>query len=70
MGSKEGAVVAAFTSQPCAQPESISGLGIILCGLSSMLLVLVLAPGGFSPSTPPQKTNISKFQFDLECVPN
>ena len=36
----------------------------------SLLLVLVLAPRGFPPSTPvfpsPQKTNISKFQFDLD----
>ena len=40
------------------------------CGLS-LLLVLVLAPRGFSPGTPvfpalSSKTNISKFQFDLD----
>ena len=37
----------------------------------SLLFVLVLAPRGFSPGTPvfssPQKTNISKFRFDLDC---
>ena len=40
-----------------------------MCGLS-LLLVLFLAPRGFSPCTPvfpsPQKTGISKFQFDLD----
>ena len=50
LGSKEGTVVRALASQQCAQPGSISGLGIILCGLS-LLLVLVLAPGGFSLGT-------------------
>ena len=49
---------------PCLTP----GPGIIY-GLS-LLLVLVLAPRGFSLGTPvflpPQKTNVSKFQFDLE----
>ena len=44
------------------------GLGVI-CGMS-LLLVLVLAPRGFSPGPPfflpSSKTNISKFQFDLE----
>jgi len=38
----------------------------------TLLLVLVLASRGFSPGTPvfpsPQKTNISKFQFDLGTV--
>ena len=40
-----------------------------MCGLS-LLLVLVLAPRVFSPGTPAfppsSKTDISKFQFDLE----
>ena len=48
-------------------PGLIPGLGVI-CGLS-LLLVLVLAPRGFSPGTPvfpSSKTNSSKFQFDLE----
>ena len=49
-----------------------------LCGGESglrLLLVLVLAPRGFSSGTPvfpsPQlKTTISKFQYDLDSVPN
>ena len=45
----------------------------VICGLS-LLLLLVLAPRGFSPGTPvfssPQKTNTSKFLFDLGGVPN
>ena len=50
-------------------PGSIPGPGVI-CGLS-LLLVLYSAPRGFSPGTPvfpsPQsKTNISKFQFDVD----
>jgi len=40
----------------------------------SLLLVLILTPIGFSPGTPvfpsPQKTNTSKFLFDLGGVPN
>ena len=66
-GSRDGTVVRALVSHQCG-PGSIPGLGVI-CGLS-LLLVLVLAPrvfrpwfSGFPPST---KTNISKFQFDLE----
>ena len=55
-GSRDGAVVRALASHQCG-PGSIPGLGVI-CGLS-LLLVLVLAPGGFSPGTPvfpsPQK---------------
>ena len=50
-------------------------MSYVICCLS-LLLVLVLAPRGFSapgtlifPSS--QKlTNVSKFKFDLECVPN
>ena len=68
--SRDGAVVRALTSHQCT-PGSIPGLGVV-CGLS-LLLVLVLAPKGFSPGTPvfpsPKKPNISKFQFDLESVP-
>ena len=49
-------------------PGTIPGLGVI-CGLS-LLLVLVLVLRVFSPGTPvfppSSKTNISKFQFDLE----
>jgi len=55
--------VRALTSHQCGL-GSIPGLSVI-CGLS-LLLVLVLAPRGFSPGTPvfpsPQ-TNISKFQL-------
>ena len=59
MGSRDGATVRALSSHQCC-PGSIylvPGLGVI-CGLS-LLLVLVLAPRGFSPGTPvfpsPQK---------------
>ena len=56
VGSRDGAVVRALASHQCG-PGSIPGLGVI-CGLS-LLLVLVLAPRGFSPGTPvfpsPQK---------------
>ena len=55
-GSRDGAVVRALASHQCG-PGLIPGPGI-LSGLS-LLLVLVLAPTGFSPSTPvfpsPQK---------------
>ena len=47
-GSRDGAVVRALASHQCG-PGSIPGLGFI-CGLS-LLLVLVLAPRGFSPGT-------------------
>ena len=47
-GSRDGAVVKALAYQQCG-PGSIPGLGVI-CGLS-LLLVLVLAPRGFSPGT-------------------
>ena len=71
MKSKNGAVVRALASHQCG-PGSIPGLGVI-CWLT-LLLVLFLAPRGFSPGTPvfpsPQKTNTSKFQFDLESVAN
>ena len=37
----------------------------------ALLLVLALAPGGFSPGTPvvpsPAKSNTSKLLFDLDC---
>ena len=70
-GSRDGAVVRAFASHQCV-PGSISGPGVIwivICGLS-LLLVLFLAPRGFSPGTPvfpiSSKINISKFKFDLD----
>ena len=66
-GSRVGAVVRALASHQCV-PDSIPGPGVI-CGLS-LLLVLYPAPRGFSPGSPvfplSSKTNISKFQFDLE----
>ena len=53
-------------------PGWIPELGVI-CGMS-LLLVIVFAPRGFSLCTPvfplSSKTNISKFQFDLEGYPN
>ena len=69
--SRDGTVVEHLppmqASHQCG-PGSIPGLGAI-CGLS-LLLVLVLAPKGFSPGYSgfplSSKTNISKFQFDLE----
>ena len=69
--SRDGTVVRALASHQC-DPGSIPGPGVI-CGLS-LLLVLALAPRGFSPGTPvfslSSKTDISKLQFDLESVPN
>ena len=66
-GARDGAVVRALASHQCG-PGSIPGVDAI-CGLS-LLLVLSLAPRGFSPSAPVfpsnQKTNTSKFQFDQE----
>ena len=56
---RDDAVVRALSSHQCG-PGSIPGLGVI-CGLS-LLLVLVLAPRGFSPGTPvfpsPQKPTL------------
>ena len=62
-GRRDGAVVEHFSpmqaSHQCG-PGSIPGLGV-KCGLS-LLLVLVLAPRGFSPGTPvfpsPQKPTL------------
>ena len=68
-GGRDGAVVRALAFHQCG-PGSIRGPGV-KCGLS-LLLVLVLAPrvfswySGFPPSI---KTNISKFQFDLDVGP-
>ena len=59
MGSRDGAVVRALAFHQCG-PSSIPGLRV-KCGLS-LLLVLVLAPRGFSPGTPvfpsPQKPKL------------
>ena len=46
VGSRDGAVVRAFTSHQC-DPVLIPGLGVI-CGVS-MLLILLLVLRGFSP---------------------
>ena len=62
-GARDGAVVKALASHRCGR-GSIPGLGVIY-GLS-LLLVLVRAPRGLSVFPSPQKTNISKFQFDPE----
>ena len=66
-GSKGGAVMRALASHQFG-PGLYPGADAI-CGLS-LLLVLSLAPKGFSQGTPvfpsPQKTNTSKFQLDLE----
>ena len=55
-GSRDGAVVRALASHQCG-PRSTPGPGVIR--ELSFLLVLVLAPRGFSPGTPvfpsPQK---------------
>ena len=60
MGSRGGAVVRALASHQCG-PGSNPGVDAI-CGLS-LLLVLSLAPRGFSPGTPvfssPQKPTFS-----------
>ena len=70
-GSRDGAVMRTLASHQCG-PGSTPGPGVI-CGLS-LLLVLVLAPRGFSPGTPvlpsPENTNASKFQFDRGGAPN
>ena len=65
--SKGGIVVRALASHQCG-PRSNPGVKAI-SGLS-LLLVLSFALRGFSPGTPvfpsPQKTNTSKFQFNLD----
>ena len=59
MGIRDGAVVRALASHQCG-PGSIPGLSVI-CEWS-LLLVLVVAPRGFSPGTPvfpsPQKRTL------------
>ena len=71
MGSRDGAVVRALASRHCGL-GSIPGVGVI-CALS-LLLVLILAPGGFSPGTLvfpfPQKPTLLNSKFNLESVPN
>ena len=71
-GSRDGAVVEHLpptqASHQCGL-GSIPGLGV-KCGLS-LLLVLIVAPRGFSPDSPffpsPQKSTFpTEFQCDLE----
>ena len=68
MSSRDGPVVRAQWDGPGSIPELD-----VICGLS-LLFILVLAPGGFPPGTPvfpsPQKSNTSKFHFELQSVPN
>ena len=65
----DGAVVRALASHQCG-PGSIPGLGVI-CGLS--LLVLVLAPIGYSPGTPvfpsPQKQTLLNSNSNWKVSP-
>ena len=68
-GSRDGAVVEHLSptqaSHQCG-PGSIPGLGV-KCGLS-LLLVLVLAPRGFSPGTPvfPSPQENQHFQIPID----
>jgi len=63
-------VVRALASHPCG-PGSVPGVAVI-CGLS-LLLVLVLAPRGFSPGNPvfpsPQKPTFANSISMLEESP-
>ena len=67
-GSKGGAVVRSLASHNVARVQLNPGIDAI-CGLS-LLLVLSLAPRGFSPGTPvfPFQIHTFKFQFNLECT--
>ena len=70
LGSRAGVVVRALASHQCG-PGSILGLGVI-CGLS-LLLVLSLLREVFLRVlrfSPLLKNQHSKFQLDLESVPN
>ena len=61
----------ALTHLPPTNVSWVQFPGPVSCGLS-LLLVLFLAPRGFSPGTPvfpsrlSSETNISKLQFDLD----
>ena len=69
-GSRDGAVMKALASLQRSR-NLIPAPGVIIMWVE-LWLILVLALRGFSPNTPvfpsPKKTNISKFQFDLESV--
>ena len=66
LGSRGGTVVRALTSHQC-DLGSTPGLAVI-CGLS-LLLVITLAPRGFSPGTPvfpsPQKPTVPNSNWYL-----
>ena len=70
VGGRDGTVVRALPSHQC-DLGSIPGLGVI-CGLS-LLLILVLAPRGFSPGTPvfpsPQKPTLLNSNSILKVSP-
>ena len=66
--SRNSAVMRTLASHQCG-PGLNPGIGVI-CGLK-LLLVLVLAPRGFSPSTlvfPSSHKPTSNFEFDLGTV--
>ena len=70
-GSSGGAVVRTLASHLCGS-GSIPGLGII-CGLSLLLFLVPCSKrffSGYSSFPLSSKIEISKFQFDLESVPN
>ena len=71
--SRDGAVVRALASTNVARVWFLVPASYSVCGLS-LLLVLVLAPGGFfsgySSFPLPSKTNVSKFQFHIGGVPS
>ena len=69
-GSRDGTVIRALVSHQC-------GLGLNpgvdpMCGLSLLLVLFAQFSKGFFAGSPvvlpPKKSNISKFQFDLETV--
>ena len=70
LGSKGGAVMRAHPPTKCGLGLNPGG-DVIICELS-LLLVLSLAPRGFSPGIPlfpsaSLEPNTFKFQFNLEC---
>ena len=65
-GSRDGAVVRALAFHQCGPgsiPVPLSYVGWVCCWFSSLLRGFFSGYSGFPPSI---KTNISKFQFDLD----